>query len=252
MASNTFKKLLSVACAGLMFIAYVPTPSFAQQTRSTPPAPIELSGITFEYAVLNSTGQLVWATPTLDKPNVIPSESQRLRFKATVNNRAPGTRIRLRAILQEVCPSPDAGKRFLSKLRPLTETDLGDLTPDPADNEEQVVQPDGTVSIELPVHCDACPESACGKRCGAYRDHLGEGPHIVDLMTTDQPPAPRETSLQAARRSDSASALRSTLRVDLMSVCPAPQRQKGRRPAPRPRTIRRAYATPRAHSSTPR
>jgi hypothetical protein len=249
MASNTFRKLLSVASAGLIFILYVHTPSFAQQTRSTPLAPIELSGITFEYAVLNSIGQLVWATPTSDKPNVIPSESQRLRFKATVNNRAPGTRIKLRAALQEVCPSPDASKRFLTKLRHLTETDPGDLTPDPADNEEQVVQPDGTVSIELPVHCDACTESACGRRCGAYRDHLGEGPHIVDLITTDSPPANRETSHQAARHSDLASALTSTLRVDLMSVCPAPQRQRGRRPAPRPRTTRRTDTAPRAHSS---
>jgi hypothetical protein len=239
MASNTFRKLLSVACAGIMFIAYIPTPSFTQQTGSTPPAPIELSGITFEYAVLDSTGQLVWATPQADKPNVIPSEAQRLRFKATVNNRAPGTRIMLRAILQEVCPSPDAGKRFLSKLRPLTETDHGDQTPDPADNEEQVVQPDGTVSIELLVHCDACIKSACGKKCGAYRDHLGEGPHIVDITTADAPSAPREISLQGARHSGSTSALPSTLRVDLMSVCTTPQRQRGRRPAPRPRATRR-------------
>lgn len=237
MASNTFRGLLLVMCAGLMFIAYVPTPSSGQQAGSTPPAPIELSGITFEYAILNSMGELVWVTPAPDKPNVIPSGSQRLRFKATTNNREPGTRIRVRAILQEGCSSPDAGKPFLSKLRYLTETDTGNQTPDPADNEEQIVKADGTVSVELLVHCDACIESMCGKRCGANRDHLGEGPHIVQLTAIDVSPAPRKTSPEAARHSDAASALPFTFRVDLMSVCPAPQRQRGRRPAPSSRTI---------------
>lgn len=250
MASNTFRRLLPVVCAGLLSMTHVPAPSFGQQTRGTAAAEIELSGITFEYAVLDGTGEIVWATPAPDKPNVIPAESQRLRFKATVNNREPGTRIRLRAVLRELCPPPDEGKHFLSKLRHLNATDPGNLTPDPTDDEEQVVKPDRTVSIEILVHCDTCAEAVCGKRCSMHLDHLGEGPHVVDLTATDPPPAARETSSQAARHSDSASATYSIVRVNLISVCPRMQKQKRARNTSRRRAFQRTPTAPRALSSS--
>jgi hypothetical protein len=224
MAITKFRKSLLVACAGLLFIALAAAPSLGQQSGD---APVELSGIIIEYAVLDSTGGIVWETPAPDKPNVIPADAQRLRFRATVTNRQPGARVRLRAVLQEVCPSPDAGKSFLSKLRHLTETDHGNQTPDPADDEEQVVQADGTVSVELLVHCPACAESVCNKRCSDHRDHLGEGPDVIDLTATDSAPAARESSPQAPRQSDSTSTAPSSIRVDLRSVCTAPKKQRG-------------------------
>jgi hypothetical protein len=211
-----------------------------------------LSGITFEYAVLDSSGNLVWETPAPDKPNVIPSEAQRLRFRATVTNREPGARVRLQAILQEVCPSPDAGKRFLAKLRYLTQTDPGNLTPDPADDEEQVVKADGTISVELIVHCEACAESVCGRRCGEHRDHLGEGPHVVDLAATDAGTTSGGTTSLAARRTDSAAAGTSSIRMDLTSVCPGPRRQRGKRTAPKSRASSDEHAAPRAHTTSAR
>jgi hypothetical protein len=248
MAITTFRKLLPVACAALLFIALAAEPSLGQQTAGSP-APVELSGITFEYAVLDSGGNLVWETPATDKPNVIPSEAQRLRFRATVTNREPGARVRLKAVLQEVCPSPDAGKKFISKLRHMTETDPGNLTPDPADDEEQVVKADGTVSVELLVHCDTCTESVCAKKCGDHRDHLGEGPHVVDLTGADAGTTSTGTSSLAARHSDSAPAAASSIRMDLSSVCPVPQRQKEKRTAPRPRVSRGTSMAPRSYSS---
>jgi len=241
MMSTTFRKLLPVACAGLLLIAHGPTPSLGRQTGGTPPAPIELSGITVEYAVSDEVGDLAWATPATKTPNVIPSETQRLRFRATVTNRPPGARVRLRAILQELCPAPDSGKPFLAKLRHLTETDPGNSTADPSDDEEQVIKPDRTVSIEIPVHCEACGETSCGKKCGADRDHLGEGPHVVTVTTTDPPPAPGGES----RAATTGAARPSSFRVEVRSVCPAQRRPSGTRPAPRPRAARRRAAPPR-------
>lgn len=251
MALITFRKLPPAVCAVLLFIALAAAPSLGRQTADSPP-PVELSGITFEYAVLDSGGNLVWETAASDKANVIPSESQRLRFSARVTNREPGATVRVRAILQEVCPSPDAGKKFLAKLRHLTETDPGNLTPDPADDEEQVVKADGTVSVELVVHCEACAESMCGKKCGEYRDHLGEGPHVVDLTATDMGTTTGATSSSAARHSDSAAAGISSIRMDLKSVCPGPRKQRGKRTAPRSRASREAPDTRRSQSSLTR
>lgn len=251
MAIITFRKLLPAAFAGLLLVALAAEPSLGQQTAGSP-ATVELSGITFEYAVLDSSGNLVWETPSPDKPNVIPAEAQRLRFRATVTNREPGARVRLKAVLQEVCPSPDAGKKFISKLRRMTETDPGNLTPDPADDEEQVVKTDGTVSVELLVHCDTCGESVCAKKCGDHRDHLGEGPHVVDLTSTDAGTTSARSSSAASRQSDSAPPGASSVRMDLSSVCQMPQRPRGKRPAPRRRTSRAAPTAPRAHSDSTR
>jgi hypothetical protein len=235
MAITTFRRLLPAACAVLLFVALAAEPSLGQQTAGAS-APVELSGITFEYAVLDSSGNLVWETPLPANPNVIPAEAQRLRFRATVTNREPGARVRLKAVLQEVCPSPDAGKKFISKLRHMTETDPGGLTPDPADDEEQVIKTDGTVSVELLVHCDTCAESACAKRCRDHRDHLGEGPHVVDLTGADAGTTSARSSSTASRQSDSAPPGASSIRMDLSSVCQMPQRPRGKRPAPRPRS----------------
>jgi hypothetical protein len=224
MMSTTFRKLLPVACAGMLLTAHGPTPSLSRQAGGTPPAPIELSGITIEYGIPNDVGDIVWAAPSPAKPNVIPAESERLRFRATVNNRLPGARVRLRAILQELCPAPDSGKPFLAKLRHLTETDPGNSTVDAADDEEQVIKADRTVSIEIPVHCEACGATSCGKPCHADRDHLGEGPHVVTVTTTDPPPA----SGGESRTATAGEARPSSFRVDVRSVCPAHKKPSGK------------------------
>jgi hypothetical protein len=225
MISKTFRKLLLVAYAGLLLVAHGPTPSLGRQTGGTPPAPIELSGVTIEYAISNEVGDIVWVTPAPKTPNVIPSETQRLRFRATVTNRPPGARIRVRAILQEVCTGFDGGKPFLAKLRHLTETDPGNATDDPSDDEEQVIKQDRTISIEIPVHCDACGETSCGKKCRADRDHLGEGPHVVTTTTTDPPPA----SGGESRAATTGAARPSSFRVEVRSVCPAQRKPSGSR-----------------------
>lgn len=228
MTRTTLRKLLLAVFAGLLFILHVPGSSLAQQAGRTTPEPIELSGITLEYAVVNEAGELVWGAPSSDKPNVIPAESVRLRFTAKITNRLPGVRIRLRGIFHELCPSPDPGKKFLSKLKHLTETDPGGLTPDPADDEEQTIKSDGTVVVELVVHCEVCGEAKCGKKCGEYRDHLGEGPHVLGVTTSDAPPSGSSGTAGAARHEGAAAAKPSSYRVDLKSVCPAQ-----RKPQPR-------------------
>lgn len=239
MTSKTFRKMLTALCAGLLLIPYGPASALDQTDGGDAPPPIELRGITIEYAVLNDTGGLVWETPSPATPNAVPNVSQRLRFRATVTNRRPGARIRLRALFHEVCPPPDAGKSFLSKLRHLTESDPGSLTADPADDEEQSVKPDGTVSIEMLVHCDDCAENSCGKKCGRDRDHLGEGPHAVTLTTTDGPPPSTGGQRAAARLHETHEAKPSSFKVDLVSFCPAARRkQSPARRAPRPRGAR--------------
>lgn len=227
MTRTTLRKLLLAVFAGLLFILQVPGSSLAQQAGRTTPEPIELSRITVEYAVQNGEGDIVWGAPANDKPNVIPAESVRLRFTARVTNREPGARIRLRGIFHELCPSPDPGKNFLSKLKHLTETDPGGATPDPTDDEEQTIKSDGTVVIEIVVHCEGCAKATCGKKCGEYRDHLGEGPHVLGVTATDAPPSGSSVTTVAARH-EGATAKPSSFRVDLKSVCSAQ-----RKPQPR-------------------
>lgn len=221
MTSKTFGKILMAVCAGLLLVPLGPAPSLGQSRGGvqTPP-PIELTGITIEYAVLNDIGDLVWETPGSATPNAIPAVAQRLRFRATVTNRQPGSRIRLRAVFQEVCPMLKTGRRFLAKLRHLTESDPGNLTADPADDEEQTVKPDGTVSIETLVHCDVCPENACGKRCSGNKDHLGEGPHLVTLTATDPQSASPVSERGAARPHETHATRPSSFKVELTSFCP--------------------------------
>jgi len=229
MTNTTLRKLLLAVSVGLLLMLHVPTSSLAQQAGRTTPAPIELKGIIIEYAVPDATGDLVWKTPEPGKPNVIPAASERLRFKATVTNRQPGARIKLRGLFQELCPSPDPGKKFLSKMKHLTETDPGNVTADPADDEEQVIKPDGTVAIEIVVHCETCGAVECGKRCGQHRDHLGEGPHVLGVTATDAPPPARPESGGSARHAETTGAKPSSFRVDLMSVCPEHSKPRGGR-----------------------
>jgi hypothetical protein len=165
------------------------------QTDPTPP--IELSEITMEYAVLDASGQLKWETPDPKSPNEIPAGAQKLRFTARVNNRTEGSKIKLKAALQELCSSPDAGKPFLARLRHLTETE----------KEVEVGKGNKQVTIELTVHCEECVHAVCGKEC-PDRDHLGEGPHVITLTTTD-PPAGRHTT----------AAKPASVRMDIRSVC---------------------------------
>lgn len=233
MTMKILRKLTLAVSAGLLFILHVPESSFAQEARHDSSAPIELSEIKIMYAVENEAGELVWAAPAQDKPNVIPAESVRLRFTAKVTNRSPGSGIRLRAIFNELCPSPDAGKNFLSRLKHLTETDPGGLTPDPADDEEQTIKSDGTVAIELTVHCDVCAEATCGKKCHESRDHLGEGPHVLDVTPSDGPSEGSSEPTNAARHEGVAVPRLSSFRVDLKSVCPAQRKPRGKRAAPR-------------------
>ncbi|HEX8145590.1 MAG TPA: hypothetical protein VF591_00185 [Pyrinomonadaceae bacterium] len=237
------RKLLPAVAAGLLLILHAHTSSLAQ-TRST--APIELSGITIEYALQGpGPGDVKWHTPPSDKPNEIPAASVRVRFRATVTNRVPGAKVRLRAVFQDVCPSPDPGKKFLSKLKHLAESDPGGVTPDTTDDEAQVIKPDGTVAIELLVHCPGCGEAECGKKCGEHRDHLGEGPHILGVTTSDVPPD--DTSGLTAGARQSGTARPSTFKVNLMSVCPEHSKPRGKRPAGR----RRAALRPAVIQSAP-
>src|SRR6185295_13130523 len=120
-------------------------PAFSQD-KDTKTPPVELSDIRLEFAVKDDAGALRWESPDPATPNVIPATAQKLRFTAKVTNRPAGSRIRMRAALQELCPSSDSDKPFLARLRHLTETD----------KELQVIGPDQALSIELPVHCEEC------------------------------------------------------------------------------------------------
>ena len=172
--------------------------TLAQRKDSEPTPPIELSEITMEFAVLDASGQLKWETPDPKAPNEIPAGAQKLKFTAKVNNRPGGSKIRLKAALQELCSSPDAGKPFLARLRHLTETE----------KEVEVSRGTGQVTIELAVHCEECVHATCGREC-PDRDHLGEGPHVTTLTVTD-PPTGRNTG----------TAKPASFRMDIKSVCP--------------------------------
>jgi hypothetical protein len=190
--------MLNVLCYGQSVSRHAEEPS-------TPP--IEFSQITFEFAVSNASGQLVWKTPKPGLPNTIPAVAEKLRFTARVNNRPAGTSIQIRAVLQELCPSPDSGKKFLARLRHLTESASND--------EVQVIDAAGKVTIEINVHCHDCLEAVCGKRCPG-KDHLGEGPHLVTVTASDPPPNVPEPS----RPSTPLAAKPASFRVDIKSVCP--------------------------------
>lgn len=220
----TLQRLLSVLCAGFLFIptGFAQSPGNRHDEPKTPP--IELSEITLAFATHDAAGRLVWETPPPENPNTVPASAVRLRFAAKVNNRPTGSFIRIRAVLQEVCPSPDGGKNFLARLRHLTESDSANLPSDPTDNELRQIGKDGRVTIEIPVHCDDCVPAACGTEC-PDRDHLGEGPHLATLTTSDADQtnsAPR----QAQTKQLAAAAKPSSFRLDIKSVCPKGARKK--------------------------
>lgn len=212
---TTLRRLLPILCAGFLLApsGFAQTPRPRHDEPAVPP--IELSEITLEYAVLNEAGSAtVWKTPAAEAPNTIPATARKLRFTAKVVNRPKGSTIRIRAALQEVCPSPDGGKKFLAKLRHLTESDATNATPDPADNEAQVIDQNGRVTIEISTHCDGCVPSACGDSCD--KDHLGEGPHLTTLTTSD--PQTSQRASQGKRHAAAAKA--SSFRLDIITVCP--------------------------------
>lgn len=211
---TTLRRLLPILFASLLLV-----PSGHAQTQrgrhdETETSPIELNEITLEFAVQDNSGKVVWQQPAADAPNTIPAGALRLRFTVKVVNRPKGSTIRLRATLQEVCPSPDSDKAFLARLRHLTESDPSHQTTDPADDELQVVGPDGRVTIEIPVHCDTCVHATCGKQC-PDRDHLGEGPHVTTLTASDGELGPRSPT-----KNRGAVAKPASFRMNVMSACP--------------------------------
>jgi hypothetical protein len=222
MKKTIFQRAVLITFIGLLHISL----SFGQsaKTHDEPkPQPIELSQITLAYAIQDDEGAIVWETPKRDAPNTIPAGATKLRFTAMVNNRPKNSRIRLRAILQETCPSPDTDKPFLAGLRHLTETDpTGQQTGDTSDDEMQVIDANGRVTIELSVHCEDCVRAACGRECSG-RDHLGEGPHVITLTTTDLTTEPKTSQKKQKRSTDIAKP--SSWRVDIMSVCPKEERK---------------------------
>lgn len=221
MTNKILHRLLVIMCAGLLHVSF----SFGQTSKPSHDdpqvAPIELSEITLAYAVPNEAGVMVWETPKPDALNAIPSGARKLRFTAKVNNRPTGSKIRIRVILQELCPSPDAGKSFLAGLRHLTETDpTGIQTVDTADNEVQLINPEGRISIEIPVHCEDCGKAICGKAC-PDKDHLGEGPHWVVVTTSDS----GLEGGKGSRKKLSVIAKPSSLGIDIISVCPKEEKK---------------------------
>jgi hypothetical protein len=144
--------------------------------------PIELKDITLEYLAKSHEGTPVWFKSDPQTISSVPFDALKLRITARVTNRPAGTKIRLRAEMQETCFPLGPKKSFLMKLTHLTESA-------PA-NEEQQIKPDGTIQIELSAHCDDCSHTVCGKEChgGHGGDHLGEGPHVLDLTVSDLTP----------------------------------------------------------------
>jgi len=191
---------LPAFCAVLLLmipLGLKPTLAQKKDSMEAPTPPVELSNITFQFAVLDSSGQLKWETPNPKTPNEIPAGTQKLKFTAKVNNRPAGSTIRVKAALQEVCASPDAGKPFLARLRHLTE------------NEQDLeISKTGQIVIELIVHCEECVHATCGKEC-PDKDHLGEGPHATTLTVSDPPTG---KNIMAAKPA--------SFRMDVRSVCP--------------------------------
>lgn len=228
--TQSLRLLPLVWVAGLLLAQ----PANGQQQSSrhegaTPP--IELGEIAVEYLVQNDAGQLVWQSPEPGNPNAIPipAGAQRLRFTASVSNRDNGARIRLRAVLQEVCRSRDRGRQFLTKLRHLTESDPTSQQTDETTDDELLEVKGGKVTIEIPIHCEDCVRASCGRECPG-KDHLGEGPHVVVLTTSDPPPDPPPGPVSRPPGGQPATpigpAKPSSFRLDVMSVCPKPRARK--------------------------
>jgi hypothetical protein len=192
--------LLILCVSFLLLIQPGAKPALGQtkDSKETKTPPVELTNIRIEYAVGNASGRLSWESPNPEKPNEIPAGAQKLRFKANVTNRPAGSKIRLRAALQELCSSPDAGKPFLARLRHLTDTE----------QDVEVSKPDKEVSIELPVHCEDCVHAVCGCEC-PDKDHLGEGPHLTTLTASDTTAAKNTTAAKPA-----------SVRMEIRTVCP--------------------------------
>ena len=198
MAKMIRRGLLLLSCVGLLLTPFGVQLAFSQGKDSKTP-PIELSDIKLEFAVKDgSAGGLRWESPDPATPNVIPATAQKLRFTAKVTNRPAGSRIIMKAALQELCPSSDPDKPFLARLRHLTEID----------KELQVTGPDQALSIELPVHCEECVHAVCGCEC-PDRDHLGEGPHLTTVTVSDTTVAKNTVPAKPA-----------SYRMDIRSVCP--------------------------------
>lgn len=213
---TTLHKLLPVLCAGLLFILPCFGHSSDKRHDEMKIDPIALSEITFEFYTFDSAGRPVWESPKPKEPNTIPASARKLRLTAKVNNRPAGSTIRIKAVLQERCPSPDKGKNYLARLRHLTESDSASTTAETTDDEVRTIDANGKVTIEIPVHCDHCERARCGKEC-PEKDHLGEGPHLVTLTTTDQPAG----DAQQAPTDHAAAAVKpSSFRLEIKSVCP--------------------------------
>jgi hypothetical protein len=188
MTKIAVRSLLALLCVAFLLTSLTAKPALGQskdakskktqskdaQSEETKTPPIELSEIKLQYAVKDNSGGLSWESPNPTTPNVIPATAEKLRFTAKVTNRPAGSRIIMKAALQELCPSTNSGMSFLARLRHLTENE----------KEFQVVNPDQPVSIELEVHCEDCVPAACGCACSG-KDHLGEGPHLTTLTVTD-------------------------------------------------------------------
>lgn len=224
-------RLLTLACAALVLFAQPGLGQKSPARHGEPTPPIQLGDITVEYQIQNDAGQLVWqASGELPgNPNVIQvsAGAQRLRLTASVGNRDNGRRIRFRAALQEVCQPKEGGKPYITSLKHLTESDPnGGQTGESTDDELRVVER-GKVSIELPVHCEDCVRESCGSRGCDGKDHLGEGPHVIVVTTSDPPPTDPETGpaarATAAKPSASAAAAKpSSYRLDVKTFCPKP------------------------------
>jgi hypothetical protein len=189
---------LPILCVGLMLLINLGVkPVFGQGKGSITP-PIELRDIRLEFALLDASGELYWGTPDPKTPNQIPAGAQKLKISAKVSNRPPGSQISVRAGLQELCPTPDVGKPFLTRLRHLTESD----------QEVEVKSATEEIAIELTVHCEDCVHAICGCECPG-KDHLGEGPHVIIITVSDPPPAKNTLRAKSA-----------SFRMDIVSVCP--------------------------------
>jgi len=197
MTKTILRSLLPLLCAGFLLTPLGFKPAFGQDKETKTP-PIELSDIKLEFAVKDSSGALRWESPDPATPNVIPSTAQKLRFTAKVTNRPTGSRIKMRAALQELCASSEPSKPFLARLRHLTEIE----------KELPVVKPDQPLSIELEVHCEECVHAVCGCEC-PDKDHLGEGPHLTTVTVSD-----------ATAPKNIVPAKPASYRMDIKTVCP--------------------------------